>query len=53
MNLMVPLPVWLILLFSGWTLMMNICVAIQARMLRDLFRTYWKDTYGEDLPNGK
>jgi hypothetical protein len=50
MNATVAMPVWSLLVVIALLVVWEALTTWQTRLLRDLFRLYWRERYDEDLP---
>lgn len=50
MTATIPIPVWALLLGLALVVAWQAIAAYQTKLLRDLFRLHWKQTYGEESP---
>jgi hypothetical protein len=47
----VPVPLWFVLVVLVAMVAWQVAMTLQSRNMKDLFRIYWKMTYGKDFPD--
>lgn len=50
MSATIPVPIWLVVVVVVLAIVQHSLATYQLRLMRDLFRLYWKAQYDEKLP---